>query len=422
MRPCRILVLATLSVFIWIEGYSQETKNYVSFAGGFEVNLPRNVRGHNGMGSGMRMTWRQPEAEYEIGFHQRQGLPLAYIEGQFSYEEAVRRYFNKFSSDGESIYVKAALLQKNPGFEYKFKTRNSIFILRLFLVGDRVYQLLAQIPIAIESNEQKVLQVFDSVKLISADDTARHFAKQIADATPKTPPQDPKVHKYKSDIQDRNLKGSVKSIKYEFAGYALNDSLKQKYITLYEEFDRDGNLTKAIDHDSQGSPLKVTVYGYVSGRRVSRIGSIEQEGSFFGILIEFPSGSRLDNRFDQYFTFKYLNGMLAEESTFWSNGVRTSRATYRFLKNTKITSYFDGGRAFRRIVANLDDKGNEIKLTNFEPDGGKWQEQSPFDIKYDTYDQEGNWTQRSSSRCYGLGEKCKKFPEYVEYRSIEYYQ
>lgn len=423
MKLSRVLTLTMLSTLIWGLGHAQENKNYISYVGGFEVNLPTDIRGFNGMGSGIRMTWRQPEAEYEIGFHQRQGLPLAIIKGEFSYEEVVRRYFNKFSSDGERIYVKDAVLQNNPGFEYKFKTRDSIFLLRLFLVDDRVYQLQARIPIAKDSSEQSVLTIFDSVKLISKDVTARHFAKQIAEATPETPPQIPKVPKPKSDLQDRNLSGPIKSVRFEFAGYALNDSLKQKYTTLYQEFDRDGNLVKSIDHDSHGSPLKVEVFGYVAGKRVSRVRSIEQEGSFgFGIPIEFPRKSKFDTRFQEYFIYKYLNGGLAEERSFWSNGALFRRVVYRFVGNTKVTEYFDGGtRAFRRVVAVLDEKGNEIKVTSFEPEGRKWREELQLDIKYDSYDQNGNWTQRSTSRWYGIDGQGKSFPEYVEYRIIEYY-
>lgn len=423
MKLSRFLTFGMVLAFLWRAGYSQETKNYVSFVGGFEVGLPAKVRGYDGMGSGIRFTWRQPEAEYEIGFHQRQGLPLAIINGEFSYAEAVRRYFNKFSSDGERVYVKDAVLQNNPGFEYKFKTKDSIYLLRLFLIEDRVYQLQAKILVAKESNEQNILRIFDSVKLVSKDATERHFAKQIADATPETLPQNPKVPKPKSDLEDRNLKGMVKSVRSEFANYALNDSLKQKYTTLYEEFDRDGNLIKAIDYDSHGSPLKVTVFGYIVGKRVSRSGSIDQEGLVrVGIPLEFPRESKFDKRFDEYFIYKYLNGMLVEERTFWSNGTVFRRATYRFLNSTKITEYFDGGaRPFSRIIANLDDKGNEIKVTSFEPEGRKWREEATFDIKYDSFDEKGNWTQRSTSRWYGVESQGKMFPEHIEYRNITYY-
>lgn len=424
MKLPRLSAVSLVLTILWSFAYSQTNKVFISYVGGFQVNLPASTQGFDGMGSGMRQTWRQPEAEYEIGFHERQGLPLAIINGEFSYDETVKRYFNKYSSEGEKVHVKAVALAGNPGFEYKFKTRNSIFLLRLFLVGDRVYQLQAQIPLAKESNEQAVLRVFDSLRLVGKDVVEAHFAKQIIDATPKSLPQSPKVPKPKSDLEDRNIKGKVRSIKYDFAKYALNDSLKQKYTTLYEEFDSEGNLIKAIEHDSHGSPSKVTVFGYISGKRVARIGGIEQEGQIrSGIAIEFPSGTKFDERFDEFYTYQYSQGMLSEKRNYWSNGALYSRATYRIVDNTKVTEYFDGGtRAFRKIVAVLDRNGNEVKLTDFEPKGRKWIEQQPFDLTYDSFDKEGNWLQRSTSRFYGMDGKGKRFPEHVEYRTITYYQ
>ncbi len=85
-------------------------------------------------------------------------MPLAKVDGKFSFEEMVKQHFNKFSAKGERIYGKEIALRENAGREYKYKTAASVFILRLYIVGDRIYKLLAQIPLKNQSQEEKVLQ------------------------------------------------------------------------------------------------------------------------------------------------------------------------------------------------------------------------------------------------------------------------
>jgi hypothetical protein len=266
------------------------------------------------------------------------------------------------------------------------------------------------------------LCVFDSFRLLSEEFIKTETAKKIAAATPPSLPQSPAVAKAKTDLEDRNLKGRIKSVLNEAANFGVKDSLKQKKPTLLEEFDEKGNLLKAVEYDSYGEVSKIKVYGYVAGKRVSRIGSVESESSPGGIALNFPASGKADNRFDEHYVYKYLGGNLVEELTYLNDTMLISRTRYAYLKNKKETSYFDGGaKAFRRVSAELDEKGNEVKLTIFEPEGRKYNALDPYEIKYDSFDAQGNWTQRTVSKFYGLQGQGKYFAEAVEYRTIIYY-
>src|SRR6185369_6988883 len=111
--------------------------------GGFSVRLPQPTGSDgNGTVGGISYQWQQPVATYSLGYCELQGVPLARVNGDFSYEELIKRYFNKFSVDGERVYVKDTLLDGNPAKEYQYKTSKANFVLRVALVDDRVYELL----------------------------------------------------------------------------------------------------------------------------------------------------------------------------------------------------------------------------------------------------------------------------------------
>ena len=342
MKNFKILLFTFLLIFSFHHFTNAQTENtFTSLTGGFSINLPNQIRGTGGNGTagGIYFKWQQPEAEHEIGFYEVEGLPFAKIDGAFSFDQMVKRYFNKFSAKGEKIYEKEISLQENEGREYKYKTASSVFILRLYKVGDRIYKVLAEIPANKQTGEEKVLRVFDSFRILDEEKVKAAMAKKLADATPEELPQTPVVVKPKSDVQDENLKGNVKSVLTEMAFYAVNDSLRKKQPRLLVEFGRAGNLLKSVEFDSFGNAFIIKVFGYVAGKRVSRSRAVSYEYSFSGIEMDFPASAKPDNRFDESYTYKYLGDNLVEERIFFNNGVLQRRSAIQYLKNKKEVSY-----------------------------------------------------------------------------------
>ena len=421
MNRTRILLLLLLLLALGVNSSKAQTDdNFTTLTGGFSIGLPTATDGVSGAGSGIRFVWRRAEAEYEIGFHERQGFSSAVRNGVLSVDEVVRRYFNRFST-GKLIYRKEISSAGKPGFEYKYETATANFLLRIFQAGDRVYSLQAEMPQKNPAPEEIVVRVFDSFRLLSEEFIKTETAKRIAAATPPALPQSPAVAKAKSDVEDRNLKGKVKSVLTETANFAANDSPLPKKPSLAEEFDERGNLVKSTEFDSYGEVSRIRVFGYVAGKRAARTGSLARESSPGGIVLNFPPG-KVDDRFDESYVYKYLGGNLVEESTSLNNGFLISRTRYVYLKNKKETFYYDGGtKPFRRVVETLDENLNPVKLSIFEPEGGKYKALDPYEVRYDALDAQGNWTQRTISRFYGFGGEGSFSPVSVEYRTIIYY-
>src|SRR6185369_9643384 len=170
-----------------------------------------------------------PEATYSLGYSELQGVPLARVNGDFSYEELIKRYFNKFSVDGERVYVKDTLLDGNPAKEYQYKTSKANFVLRVALVDDRVYELLAELPFVGADSLDKVITVLDSVKLMSKTEVESRIARKVTEATPAQLPQTPIPANSVPETNERNLKGRPRTVLTEVALYAFKNSLRQKH-------------------------------------------------------------------------------------------------------------------------------------------------------------------------------------------------
>ncbi|HQU85633.1 MAG TPA: hypothetical protein PKY59_21035 [Pyrinomonadaceae bacterium] len=423
MKSTKFFLINLIFLLLAVNAFSQN----INYEGGFSIDLPNNSRnGYSGNGTagGIEASYRVAEIAYKIGYYEKQGLPMAFVDGEPDSELIVKHYFNQFSARGERIYAKDISLQDFKGREYKYKTDKSVFLLRLFNVDTkgRIYELVAEIPLSKQTLEDTALKAFDSFKLLSDEVVTKELDRRIAEATPSALPQNPVVPKAKSDAQDRNLKGKIKSVLTETAHYSLKNSLRQKHPQSVEEFDEKGNLLKTTEYDYLGFPWKIYVYGYVAGKRVAKIGSIENENSIGGIAFNFPSNSKFDERFQESYGHKYLGGNLVEESKSFSNGALFWRAKYSYLKNKRTSLYFDGGtKPFSKVETVYDEKGNEVKMTVFEPERQKMILKETFKVVYASFDENGNWTQREIMRDYSFEGQEKYFPEYVEYRTIKYF-
>lgn len=404
---------------------SQVAPTFISYAGGFIVNLPQRVNGAGGnmTAGGVKFIWRDSEVEYEIGFFEKLGLPFA-LEGEtFSFEDCVKKYFNQFSEKGEKLNEKEISLGIYKGKEYKYKTKESFYILRLYEIDDRIYKLLAQFQLKNEKTEIKVLQTLNSFQLLDKDEVKKELNRKVIEATPKEPPQSPIVAKLKSDIEDRELKGKVKSVFTSNAYYNLKKTQRKPLPMLYEEFNVNGNLTKTIDYDSYGNPWQIKRYGYTAGKRVANWGTVEYEYDIVGgIALPFPSGIKPDKRFDENYVYKYVNDRLMEEAKFLNVGLRHYKATFQYFNGKKETLYYGSEKLpFSKMEEFFDEKGNVTKLLFSEKQGNKFELTSSYLYKYENFDEQGNWTKRVVLKDYGFGVNTNFVPEYLELREIFYY-
>jgi hypothetical protein len=416
-RKTFLVLLVFFSVFCFFQKIQSQTKNeFVSYTSGFSINLPARYNGYSGIGTGIRFEWRQSEAEYEVGSYEYQNVDSK--EENTFYSEQSKQYAIKFSAK-QPIYEKEISINGKSGYEYKFENNKSIFLLRLFLVEGKYFQLQAEIPLNKKDNESKVLRVFDSFQILDEEKVRIEKERRIKEATPKDLPQSPIVLKAKSDAEDENLKGKVKSVQTYFAKFDYKKNLNPLKPSLYEEFNEKGNLLKSFEYDSFGEVLKILVYGYIAGKRVADWGSIQNESSIGGIEVGFPSSEKFDNRYAESFSYKYLNGNLIEAKRFFSNGFLYRRSVYSYSKGKRVVLYYDGGTfPYSKVEEFLDDKNNEIKSINYRSEGKRLIAEEPYILNYDSYDENGNWTKRTVSRQY----ESNIFLEYVETRKIEYYK
>jgi len=250
------------------------------------------------------------------------------------------------------------------------------------------------------------------------------LAKKIADATPAALPQGPRTGKPRSDAQDENLRGKVKSVieySQEPGGARVIDH--EKY------FDEDGYLIREIEYD-EAYPSSVTVWGFVDGVRVSKTNEIEyakgekppprgQE------LLEMPIPDPMyanvpsDPRFDSRYTYKYDDqGRQIELRNFQSNGQPGTVHVFLYSGNARDQrDYESDGTELSHTQYMLDTNGNTVEERMFGS--------SESDIVPDLYshqlDSQGNWiVEKVSEKSTVRGKSILK-PRWTTYRTITYY-
>ena len=402
-----------------IEIRAQQT--FRSLVGRFEVETPANRGGQSGFAGGVQHKWKVSSADVSIGFVDRRGYSRAVRDGEFSAEEFVLGYYNQFSQRGERVSATAIELSGNPAHEFRYRTEKTSFVVRVLRVEDRIYSLDANFPLDDEAELlPKILKIFNSFRLIPDESVEKEIEKLVADATPEPFPNTAKPTKLVSDVVDLRLKGKPRTVITETARFGSDQSLMGRKPTKLEVFDERGFLTSEIEYDSYGMPFRIFAYGFLDGKRVARVNTVESETALVGIA--FPVDGKFDDRYDEYYVHRYVSGKLTEVRNFWSNNALYSRTTYRYAKNTRTIEYFDGGsRPFSRVIEEIGEHGNPTKLTPYERDGNRPTGEAPFEVEYDKFDDEGNWTQRSTFRRYGLDGMGKRFGVELEYRTITYY-
>src|SRR5258708_26216948 len=144
------------------------------------------------------------------------------------------------------------------------------------------------------------------------------MAKKVADAEPAPLPQEPVARKLKSDADDEGLRGKVKIVVDENEGLSAEWSIRGRNPAMTYYYNEQGNLTKKEMYDYRGTPMGVTVYGYLDGDRVEKSNYIRYE--YDPPPMAAPSGGgprpKRDPRYSTKFKYKYDDdGRLAEKGS-----------------------------------------------------------------------------------------------------------
>ena len=250
------------------------------------------------------------------------------------------------------------------------------------------------------------------------------LAQKIRDATPAALPQTPVVEKLRSDAQDENLKGKVKSVIEDTlqAGKTKRERSSERY------FNETGNLLREISYED-GYPTLVTVWGYIDGKRVSKAGYVEYaEGErppsddIVAVMDEEqeainPNTPR-DSRYGSQFTYKYdEKGRLIEKWTYQNNGEVWSHTKYVYTKNQReVSSYGRDGSRWTQGFEVLDKDGNIIE--QFSMSDGKIEDNTIYTYQFDA---QGNWIVEKAFEKKKVKGKIVRTPLWTNYRTITYY-
>ena len=249
--------------------------------------------------------------------------------------------------------------------------------------------------------------------------------KKIDQATPAALPQKTAVKKERSDAEDDDLKGKVKTLTEE--GEDLSGGPWSKYgrqFTTITEYDTRGDRLRSVSFRADGVASNVTIYGYIDGARVDKSASVQPNANRYTILGEMPRvpPHAPDPRFESKWIYKYSNGKLSELQIINNDGLPWMRHVYNYEKGRREEIAYDKyGKINQKYHYILDEKGNEIERINFDvrpPDSGK---ETRYPINITSFDAAGNWTERTISKPVMENGKQVYKPMYREYRTITYW-
>jgi hypothetical protein len=251
------------------------------------------------------------------------------------------------------------------------------------------------------------------------------FRKKIAEATPKALPQAPAAKKLKSDAQDKNLKGKVKSI-IEYSR-SSEDNIRKLFAEEY--YNASGNLIKDVSYDN-GYPTTVTVWGYIDGNRVSKSGSItltdeERPPSTRQGFTASPEDNAInpdapkDERYSMKHVYKYdERGRLVEDWRYQNNGEVWGHTVYNYKGNRREQlNYGQDGSEWSQTIEILDKDGNIIErnlIGSDEADADK-------EINIHEFDKQGNWIVEKTFQVKTIAGKTVRKLLWTQYRTITYY-
>jgi len=418
-----ILTIAYTSVF------TQDSNDTFASGGGFKLDLPKtstlskdiSFKESKFSGEGKVYTWEKPQAYfYQILYYKlTPNSRTLTIADKNLVTDTFKNIFLKESKERNIPFMeKPYFFNGNKGTEIQVITTEAKLIARLFVVGQRFYFI--NITFKRNQDEAQILRTIDSFSLL---DSKSLVAAKIKEATPKPLPQEPVAPKPKTDAQDNNLRGKVKSV-IEDTQVSPKGKRERSSEQYYEER---GNLVKEISF-LEGCPSDVTIWGFIDGNRVNNSGYIyfdddqrpPTRNEIIQSIDESPiSNSPIDTRYSGKYIYKYNEkGQLIEKQIFSNDGQLLLRNVYNYKGNQREElNYGRDGSQWSQTVEILDKDGNVLERNLIDADG----KVGDKIIHAHEFDGQGNWIIQKAVEKKVVKRNPVIKPLWVSYRTITYY-
>lgn len=413
------------------------SQTFVSLEGRFSIALPKEFSGYNpqavntpaGRVENFTYDWKTASGSFLVGYTER---PEALEGAGQRVLDAIRDSLLAGNKGKAKLLSETTVtLGGHPGRELKLEFADGLATLRIYVVGSRIYQVLASLGNDKKDQEQNAVKILDSFKLLSPADVEAETKRRIAEATPSPLPQEPAARRPKSDAEDAGLKGRVKSVFSEEQDLSGTWTVQKRKPSSAEYYNERGDLTKTELYDYMGNLFQITVYGYIGGERVSDSKEIEHEYNPPPLLVaSVAGGSKEKSKFDSRYQFKYgyrydERGRLVEETLYLSSGKLSTRTVHNYKGNQEETLTYDeeGGLNPKhsltdKRVATLDAQGNEIEESYYDTGSNSVKDRYSYAYEFDA---QGNWVKRTTSKWATKDGKQQFVPDSVTYRTIIYY-
>lgn len=433
-------LLAGNSNAIFAQGFRVESKEapsvveagtFVSLQGRFSIALPQQqhsfgplvVETSSGTARGDAYGWNMKEASFSTGYVDALEV-LEQPETSKQFFDGLRAGLAAWaeSKNGKLISERTLERKEHPTLELKLEFPDALMLRRFYLVSRRVYQISFLLRPAQRPHETLAFKVLDSFKILTEDQVNAALQQNAAEAEPSPLPQEPVIHRVRSDAEDEGLRGKVKTVFTESEDLSGTWSVQGRKPNSMEYYNSLGNLTKRKFYDYKGNLFEITVYGYLDVGRVSRSRRIEREYNPPAIMMASPAGAtpKSDPRYSNKFTFRYdEQKRLTEKSWFMNNSELQIRYVYKYSGNQREELVYSAdGSLNQRYLAILDDKGTEVEQTSFETRSGAIRDKYSYRYKFDA---QGNWIEQTTSKQMTKDGKSQYVPSYIYYRTIVYY-
>lgn len=408
---------------------------FSSADGRFTIALPKSISGFSALtpqsvginASGSRYQWTVREGFIIASY-------LDFLDKDFNFKSE-QDYVNYFAGAIEGVIndLKAKLinsenikLENNRGVKMNFELSNGLKgTYKNYIVNKRQYVLLGLFEKDIPESEKLINQSFDTLTIISQASIDEELRRKIERSTPSPLPQELVPGKEKSDAEDDNLKGKVKTLTQEDEDLSGTWSVQGRHISSITDYNEKGNQIKRLFYDSKGIPNDITVFGYIDGARVRKSGRIETDSNppIMAFGANTKETAKPDLRYDYKHEYKYKDGKLVEDAMIRNNGKLWLRYVYNYKGNEMEELVYDeNGKLNQKYLSVLDDKGNEIENISFDVLKIRNNGDEKYVIKYDSFDEKGNWTKRTRLKVVTENGKQILKPYYSTYRTFTYYQ
>jgi YD repeat-containing protein len=405
------------------------SQQFTSLEGRYTISLPQDISSYQplsantpaGKATGEAYNWRMAEGQFSVIYMDRSESVSEPTTANIALDRIRDQTLAQLAgAKGKLIKENSISLSGHIGRELKIELPNGLFIIRIYLVSNRIYQL--SVAVSQSQQEAGVVKVLDSFQLLTPADIETALKKKIAESTPDPLPQEPAAKKLKSDAEDEGLKGRVKIVTTEeedLSGTWVVGKRKPSSTYYYND---QGNIVKKELYDYRGNPMDITVYGYIDGDRVSQSKSIRYEYDPPPIMSRpGPAGSetKRDPRYSSKYKYKYDDrGNLTEKEMYLNDGKLWMRFVYKYKDSQKEESvYSSDGSLNQKYLSRLDVKENVIERTDFNVKDNSVRNKYSYTYEFDA---KGNWTKRVTNKWVTKDDKTSFEPAWITYRTITY--